>query len=413
MIRYNERISINNKEITNEEISAILGKIAEKIQLYNQTHEAKVKEFDILTIIALIYFAQNNCDFVVLETGMGGIYDSTNIVNGMISIITDIGLDHMDILGKTVEEIAEKKAGIIKENQDTIMYSQEKVNKIIEETCKEKNNTLHLLEKENIKNYAITQGYSKFDYKNYKDIYVNLKGKCQIYNAMLAIESMEILKKNGFSITEEAIKIGLKTVIHKARFEEINSNPKVIFDGGHNENAIKNLKNTINEHYQKDKKTYIISILKTKDYRKAIELLTEDKEAKFIFTSGNDSVKYVAKEELYEEGAKYLDKNIYKKELKEAIEDIQSEEITFVIRKLLCIRRCNWLFRREKLKVMINIKNLSYKYKNGKTVLENINLKVQDGEVVSIIRKKWVRKINFSKTYCRNNCTNFRRYFSR
>jgi len=260
----------------------------------------------------------------------------------MISVIADIGLDHMEVLGNTIEEIAKQKAGIIKENMDTVMYPQQKVSKIIEEKCKENKNTLHLVKKEEIKNICIEGEYQKLDYKNYQNIEINLKGKCQIQNSAVTIEVINILNQKGYKINEKAIKEGLKTVIHKARFEIIHQNPKIIFDGGHNEDSIINLKQTINDYYLENKKIFIVSILKTKDYKKIIELLTQDKEAKFIFTSGNNKEKYVSKEELYEEAKKYLSKNIYKEELKTVISEIKQKcknEVIFVIRKLLYIPR--------------------------------------------------------------------------
>lgn len=207
LIRYNERISINNKEITDEEMSDILEKIAEKVEVYNSEHEIKVKEFEVITTLALIYFAQNNTDFVVLETGLGGRYDSTNIADGMISIITDIGLDHMDILGDKIEEIAKAKAGIIKENCITIMLSKQKnIESIIKDECKKKNNILYLINKNDIKNYSFDKNFQKIDYKNYKNICINLKGKCQTENASLTLECIDILKEKGYDIKEEAVR---------------------------------------------------------------------------------------------------------------------------------------------------------------------------------------------------------------
>lgn len=286
LVKYNERITINNKEITNKEMSYILDKISKKVEIYNDTHKIKVKEFEVFTTLAFIYFAEEQCDFVVLETGLGGRYDCTNIASGMISVITDIGLDHMDILGDTIEEIAMEKAGIIKENNDTVMYPKKDITDIIRKTCKEKNNVLHLVEENSIKNYSYDKDFQKFDYKNYKDILVNLKGKCQIRNSLLAIECIDILKEKGYEIREEAIKNGLKTIVHKARFEILNENPTVIFDGGHNEDAIKNLKEMLDMYYPSKKRIYIISILKTKDYKKVIDILaSQDRKNIFIFTS--------------------------------------------------------------------------------------------------------------------------------
>lgn len=340
LVRYNERITINNIEITDNEISYILEKIAVKVEEYNNTHKIPVKEFEVVTTLALIYFAESNCDFVVLETGMGGIDDCTNIAEGMISIITEIGLDHMAILGDTIEEIAQKKAGIIKENNDTIMCFKEKVTDIIEKTCKEKNNKLHLIQKGEVKNYSFDEEYQKIDYREYKNIFINLKGKCQIYNAAIAMECVNILNEKGYQVNKDAVKKGLKTVVHKARFEILLDNPKIIFDGGHNEDAIDNLKNTINQYYKQEKKVYILSLLKTKDYKTVIKKITEDKEGIFIFTEGNNDETFVSKDELYNEAKKYLDKNIYKEELKDALKiatNKYKKEIVMVIRKFLCI----------------------------------------------------------------------------
>lgn len=334
LIRYNERISINGNEITDEEMSKILQEIDKFIKEYNNTHKIPVKEFEITTTLALVYFARKQCDFVVLETGLGGTYDCTNIAEGYISIITSIGFDHMDILGKTIEEITHNKAGIIKKNNDTIMCYQDKITEIIANKCKKENNTLHIIKKEDVIIGKFTQDFQLLDYKGYKNIKINLKGSVQIYNAAIAIECIDILKQKGYKISEEAIRKGLSTIIHKARFELLGKKPTIIFDGGHNEGAITNLINSIKMYYPKERKIYIISILKTKDYKTLIKLLSQDKEGVFIFTSGNDFKKYVDKEELYNEAKKYLKGNLYKKDLIDAIEfskDMYKNDIIMII----------------------------------------------------------------------------------
>lgn len=282
LIRYNERITVNNIEITDKEMSDILEIIAEKVDKYNKEHKIPVKEFEVITTLALIYFAEKNCDFVVLETGLGGIDDCTNIADGLVSVITKIGLDHMDILGKTIEEIAMKKAGIIKSNNDTVMCYQEEIADIIAKTCKERNNTLHIVNKKDITNYSFNEEVQKIDYRDYKNIEINLKGKCQIYNAAVVLECINILKQKGYNIKEEAIREGLNTVVHKARFETLSNNPKIIFDGGHNEDAINNLRTTIEMYYPDKQKVYILSSLKTKDYKTVVKILTKDKN-RYIF----------------------------------------------------------------------------------------------------------------------------------
>lgn len=330
IVKFNERIRINHKEILDEELEELTKIMEPIVTKYNQAHEVHVTLFEIETAMALLYFVKNECDSVVLETGLGGLVDCTNIVNPILSIITSIGYDHMDILGNTLEEIAIQKAGIIKENSETIFVEQEEsVNNIIRNTCKEKNNTLHLIKKDAWGNVSLKDGYQVFDYKNYKQIGINLKGNKQVTNACIVLEALEVLQKNGYKVSKSAIEDGLKTVVHKARFEQIYKQPTIIFDGGHNEAAIKNLKETIKQYYRTDKKVYILSILKTKDYRAVIKELMEDKEAIFIFTDGTkeqDEVKcYVKKEDLYDEALKYRKENVFIDSLENAISKCKTE----------------------------------------------------------------------------------------
>lgn len=330
IVKFNERIRINHKEILDEELEELTKIMEPIVTKYNQTHEVHVTLFEIETAMALLYFVKNGCDIVVLETGLGGLVDCTNIVNPILSIITSIGYDHMDILGNTLEEIAIQKAGIIKENLETIFVEQEEsVNDIIRKTCKEKNNTLHLIKKESWSNVSLKGEEQVFDYKNYKQIGINLKGNKQVPNACIVLEALEVLQKNGYEVSKNAIEEGLKTVVHKARFEQICKEPTIIFDGGHNEAAIKNLKETIKQYYRNDKKVYILSILKTKDYKTVIKELMEDQEAIFIFTDGTkeqDEVKcYVKKEDLYSEALKYRKENLFIDSLENAISKCKTE----------------------------------------------------------------------------------------
>ena len=327
LITFNDGIYINNVQISNKDVEEILIPLSKIIEEYNKSHEIPVKWFEVITSVALIYFAKNNCDFAILETGLGGTTDCTNIANSIVSIITNIGYDHIDILGNSIESIAKHKAGIIKESTDTIFIKQiPKVNEIIENVCNEKNVNLHMLDENSIENYNLIEEIHMFDYKNYKNIQVNLKGKKQVNNAIEVLECMNILNKKGYEISDEAVKQGLRTVVHKARLETLSEKPLIIFDGGHNESAIDNLIESIEIYYKQYKKVYIVSILKTKDYKTVVKKLCKDKEGVFIFTDGNDKNRYVAKEELYNVAKELLkEENIYKKELLNAIEFSKQE----------------------------------------------------------------------------------------
>ena len=333
LIHYNERISVNNKNISNIEIEKLINKINPVIEKYNSTSDVPITFFELETTMASLYFEEQQCDFIVLETGLGGIFDCTNIINHPIaSIITSIGYDHMHILGNTLPEIAYQKAGIIKPNSHTVIFEQQPdIDNVFITECKKKNNILHIIKKSEIKNYSFDNNFQYFDYKDLKEIIIDLKGKVQVQNACLCIETFKILNELGHDVSLKSIQNGLKTVVHKGRMEQLNDNPIIIYDGAHNEPAIKNLQDMVNMYYQKMKRVYIISILKRKDYNKMLKTISEDKEALFVLTSGNDTDSYASSDELYESMKKYTDINkIYKKSLDEAIWDAMNSNIDTV-----------------------------------------------------------------------------------
>lgn len=323
LIKYNERISINGKEISDEEMSEIIEELQPLIEEYNNSENIKVTLFELITIMALLHFYRNNVDFVVLETGLGGLYDCTNIITKpIVSVITSIGYDHMGALGNTLEKIAHQKAGIIKENSHTVIFEQEdNINEVFINECNKKNNSLHIVKKSDISNYSFDEDFQHFNYKNFENLSINLKGKIQIQNASICIEAINILNQLGHRVEEKNILEGLKTVIHKGRMEQLSNNPKIIYDGAHNEPAIENLLKMVDMYYSNLKRVYIISILKRKDYRKMLELLAKDENALFVMTSGNDADRYVAKEKLYECMKNFVKTDrIYKEELEVALQ---------------------------------------------------------------------------------------------
>ena len=341
LIKFNETITVNDKEISDDEISKILEKLSIYIDEYNLNHEIKVKWFEVITSVALIYFAQKKCDFVILETGLGGTTDCTNVVNSMISIIVSVGLDHVDILGNNIVDIAKHKAGIIKNNSDVIYLRREndkEVLDVIENKCKSTNSKLHLVTKEDCLDYKYDRNLQYFTYKNLKDIPVNLKGKKQIYNSTICLKAVEILRKKGYKIENTIIINSLKNVIHRARFEKLLDNPEIIYDGAHNKPAIENLIETIDQYYLDKEKAFVVSILGTKDYKTIIKMLVQKyNNDEFYFTDGVSDRKFIDSSELMKVAKENNENGIYNSgELVKTIEKVtkkyrNSNKIIFII----------------------------------------------------------------------------------
>ena len=247
IFRYTERIKIDNNEI-NEDIFA--DKIF-KINELAQKNNIHLTEFEILTAVMFEYFAENNVDYAVIEVGLGGRYDSTNVIsNPLCSIITTIDLDHTDRLGDTIEKIAEEKSGIIKTNCPVVVSKNNKGFEIIKSHTT--NNQLFIAKK-----------------YNYNDL--SLKGNYQKENLNLALTSIELLLPN---LDKNIIQNALKHVVHHGRFEYF-ENKKILVDGAHNPNGIKVLRENLNIYFKNYKKRFIFGCLKNKNYPEMINLLFE------------------------------------------------------------------------------------------------------------------------------------------
>lgn len=333
----NESICINNVQITDNEFLEYKERFEKLAQDYFNETKRSLTRFEILTALGILYFKEHNCDIVLLEVGLGGMYDCTNIVNSLISVFGSIGFDHTAILGNTLEEIASQKAGIIKDNSNTVIFEQPAI-PVIKEVCDNKKSKLHIIENKEITNYSFDSSYQYFDYLDFKNLCINLKGKKQIENACIAIECSNILEENGFKIKKETIYEALKTVTHSARFEELSKTPRIIFDGAHNENAIHNFIETVNALFPKENKTFLVSIITTKDYKTILNLLLNGFDnCTFIFTDGTDDTKFFKAQILYDYAKTLNTSNILEiSDFKSGIQKLQSK-INFIVRKLLCI----------------------------------------------------------------------------
>lgn len=269
---FTERIQINKVHIDKEALARITSLVKEKIEIMIEEGYNHPTEFEVVTAIGFKYFQEQNIDFLVLEVGLGGRFDATNVVsNTLVSVITSIGYDHMEYLGDTLEKIAFEKAGIIKENSNVVIYPQdENVINTIADIAKTRNANYYLTDKNNIKkiNGNLTGQWFKYlknDVFDLHEVKITFLGEHQLYNALTALRALEIIKLSGYNITEESILTGFKSVKFAGRFEIIHENPVIVIDGGHNIDGIGAFSKAVREYFKDKKVILFFGMLKDKN----------------------------------------------------------------------------------------------------------------------------------------------------
>ena len=262
--RFNERMQVNGEQIGDEEVC----QITEFVKPLADSMEESPTEFELVSCIAFEYFLRQNCDIVVLEVGMGGALDSTNVIPcPEVAVITNIGLDHTEVLGDTVEKIAETKSGIFKENGSAVVYrSTPSVEAVYERICKEKNVTLHKADFDSLKGKGHDLFGQVFDCGSRKDLVLPLLGDHQLHNASVVLSVADALIEQGWRITEEHIRLGLRDVSWPGRFDVVSRDPLFIIDGGHNPQCIEALVKNIQDYLQDKKVIALTGVLADKDY---------------------------------------------------------------------------------------------------------------------------------------------------
>lgn len=273
---FRERIQINGEMISEEELCEITADVkaaAEKIAKM----DLQPTEFEFITAAALKYFADKNCDVVVLEVGLGGRLDSTNIIKTpLLSAIMSISLDHMAVLGDTVEEIAAEKSGIIKENGVTVCFSRqdEKAEKIIRKTAEEKGNVYIKSSPKDIKVLSCDLSGTKAVYRD-MEIFIPLIGEHQVYNAQTAVDAALALNDRDLSISPENIIDGISKARIPARTELFGKNPLTILDGAHNREGVEALLSNLNKFLKGRKLTVIMGMMEDKEYEFAADEISK------------------------------------------------------------------------------------------------------------------------------------------
>lgn len=331
---FEERIQINRNNIPKESLAILMDEIKVAVDKVIEAGYNHPTEFEIITVLMLLYFKKENIDFGVIEVGLGGTLDSTNVIKPIIQVITSISFDHTNLLGNTLEKIAREKAGIIKRGIPTVIYpQQEEVLKVIKNKCFEMDSELYIANNENLKFKNIVnldKPYQLLKYNNEIDILLPLLGEHQIINLSVAMQAIEVLNnKNIIDISIANIVKSIKNVSWKGRLEVLSNNPYVVIDGAHNIQGIKTLSRNIKKYFKYENLYLILGILADKDVEEMIKIITPM--AKKIYSVTPNSIRGELAESLKDEVSKF-NKNCkafdkYEEAYLEALNDASEKDL--------------------------------------------------------------------------------------
>lgn len=272
LVRVNERMRINGADISNEDLIHV----AEQVKVVVDQMDDKPTEFEVITAMAFVYFRQQNCDIVVLEVGLGGRLDATNVIPvPKLAIIMNIGLEHTEVLGDTLQEIAAEKAGIIKRGGTVVCYPQlPSVESVFEEACAQRNAMFSRADTDDILVREESLEGSVFDWKQWKKLRINLLGRHQIWNAVVALTAVEQLQRKGLEIDEGAIRAGLANTDWPARLEILAKAPLFILDGAHNPQCVEMLEQSMQALFHDRKVVFLTGMLRDKDYLQMLKMIS-------------------------------------------------------------------------------------------------------------------------------------------
>ena len=272
IVIFNDRIRVNGLPIAEDDINDLFERVRQKAD----TMKTPPSSFDFITAAAFLWFYETKCDIVVLEVGLGGRYDSTNVIkNSLLSVITGIAFDHTEILGDTIEKIAWEKAGIIKENCPALYGgNDEKALNVIKNECEEKHSELTVKNPDLLKILSTTLDGTEFEFDG-KEYFIRLLGLYQPANAATVLEAIDVLRKHGFEISETAVKDGLSSAVWQARFEKIADEPVVLYDGGHNPQGVCAAVESVRAYFGNKKINLLVGILADKAHGEMAEELAK------------------------------------------------------------------------------------------------------------------------------------------
>jgi len=277
---YTERYRINGEQISQERIAEMISRLRPHLEDMVREGFEHPTEFEAGTAMAFLYFAEEKVDLLLLEVGLGGAIDSTNVITPVVSVLTNIAMDHMDYLGNTIKEITTVKTGIIKPGVPVVTSARNtEALEIIEVDCLEKSSTLTVVGRQvNLKQKEFSTEGQRFSVftpnHSYEDLTLPLLGRHQLTNAAGAVAVIEVLQQLGYSIPEEAVRKGLAKTNWPARLEIMRQNPTVLVDAAHNLDGVQSLKQALLDYFPGKKVILVLGMLGDKERSKVVAELT-------------------------------------------------------------------------------------------------------------------------------------------
>ena len=330
--KFTERIAANDGDISEEALIYYAEKVKRTIAESNIPKNFMPNEFEFITLLAFLYYREKNCEIAVIETGLGGRLDPTNIIKSpLASVITSISLDHTQVLGDTIEKIAAEKCGIIKENSPVILYplNSESVINIVKNTAREKHSEFIMPDIKLLKILEENIYFTRFEYKN-REYKIKLLGRHQVYNAITAIETINYLfvgtncvrppkSHNSHGRTQ------FVPTFFPSRFEILSKSPLVIFDGAHNISGVTALKETIKNLLPDKKIILICGMLRGKNAKESLKEICAEKFVRKFIAVPVDSPRTESPETLCKYASEYCENAEYSYNLHDAVSKAVAE----------------------------------------------------------------------------------------
>lgn len=277
LFSYRERIQVNGVYISEDDFARLMTRVADAMEEMKRQGSALPTAFEAETAVSFLYFCEQNCDLVLLEVGLGGRTDATNVVTTtVLSVLASISMDHTAVLGNTLGEIAWNKAGILKDGVPAVSAIQEtEAADVIRREAEMHRCELRFVDPDRITHVEYGVEQQHFSYGGYENLVITLAGRHQIGNAALAVEAVLALKRQGYEISEKAVRDGFLKTQWKGRFSVIAREPYVILDGAHNPDAARVLRSSVEEYFPDRKKYFIFGVFADKEYDKIIDITAD------------------------------------------------------------------------------------------------------------------------------------------